>query len=140
MNMSNIVSETRFNRLVLGGWWASVAVLGAVRLWQGDKTMGIVLLASSTFTALLGAALSIDRERSGAEDAPSAEAYRLQKATMLFSLIAITTVVACAFINGAFWWAAFECAALLWILPAVILPLAQAFVRKRIDARTAHVA
>jgi hypothetical protein len=140
MMIPTVLTETRFNRFVLGGWWLAVAVLGGMRLWRGDVQTATVLLVSSTLTALLGVALSIDRERSGGDDAPSAEAYRLQKATMLFSVIAITTVVACAFINGAVWWAALECSALVWILPAVILPLAQAFIRKRMAARAATTA
>jgi hypothetical protein len=127
----DIRAETRFNRLVLGGWWVAVAVLGMLRIWRGDMLEAIVLLVSASLTAALGVGLSIDRERSGDGDAPIAEAMRLQKATMLFSIIAITTVVACAILNGAIWWAALECAALVWILPAVILPLAQAYIRKR---------
>ena len=127
----DIRAETRFNRLVLGGWWVAVAVLGMLRIWRGDMIEAIILLVTASLTAALGVGLSIDRERSGDGDAPIAEAVRLQKATMLFSIIAITTVVGCAFLNGAIWWAVFECAALVWILPAVILPLAQAFIRKR---------
>jgi hypothetical protein len=38
------------------------------------------------------------------------------------------------------WWAALECSALVWILPAVILPLAQASIRKRMAARVATTA
>jgi hypothetical protein len=137
MSTPEIRAETRFNQLVLGGWWAAVAVLGALRLWRGDVIEAIVLLASASLTALLGVALSIDRGRGGADDAPNAEAARLQKSTMLFSVIAIATVIGCAVINGAIWWAALECAALVWILPAVILPLAQAFVARRSRIHTA---
>ena len=32
----DIRAETRFNRLVLGGWWVAVAVLGMLRIWRGD--------------------------------------------------------------------------------------------------------
>jgi hypothetical protein len=99
-----------------------------------------VLFVSSTLTALLGVALSVDRGRhAGAEaaDGQSAETYRLQKATLLFSLIAVTTVVACAIMSGAMWWAAMECSALLWVLPAVVSPLAQAYMRKQHQSRAA---
>jgi hypothetical protein len=124
-------AEARFNRLVLGGWWLAVAVIGGLRLWRGDIYEAIILLSSASLTALLGVALSIDRERGAEIDAPGAEALRLHKATMLFSVIAISTVIGCAMLNGAIWWAAFECAAVVWILPAVIMPLIQAYVRKR---------
>jgi hypothetical protein len=130
MPAPEILAETRFNRMVLGGWWVAVAILGGLRLWRGDFVEAAVLLVSASLTAALGVALSMDRARADADE-PDAEALRLQKATMLFSVIAITTVVACAVINGALWWAAFECAALVWILPAVILPLVQAYIRKR---------
>jgi len=129
-------AETRFNYLVLGSWWASVAVLGGLRLWRGDTDEALILLVSASLTALLGVALAIDRANAAASDAPDEEALRLQKATMLFSVIAIATVLGCAFLNGAIWWAALECAALLWILPAQILPLAQAYLRKRSGARS----
>jgi hypothetical protein len=127
-------AEARFNRLVLGGWWLAVAVIGLLRLLRGDLAVTGVLFASATFTVLLGVALSIDRERGGVDDAPDAEALRLQKAIMLFSVIAISTVVGCAVINHAIWWAAVECAAVIWILPAVILPLVQAYIGRRSEA------
>lgn len=128
-------AESRFNRTVLGGWWSAVSVLGLLRLWRGDYVVAAVLLASATFTALLGLALSKDRERADTGEADDAESLRLQKATVLFSVIAITTVVACAVLKGVLWWAAVECAAVVWILPAAILPLFQAYVRKRLDRR-----
>jgi hypothetical protein len=137
MSIPEIRAETRFNQMVLGGWWGAVAVLGVLRLWRGDVVEAVVLLVSASLTVLLGVALSIDRMRDAGGDAPDAEALRLQKAIMLFSVIAITTVVACAIIKGAIWWAAFECAALVWILPAVILPLAQAYIRRRSSAGAA---
>ena len=140
MGSQTVLAETRFNRFVLGGWWLAVAVLSGLRLLHGDVEMATVLLVSSTRTALLGVALSIDRDRDRADEASNGEAYRLQKAIMLFSLIAITTVIACAFINGVMWWAALECAALVWILPAVILPLAQAYIRRRMNSRTSTAA
>jgi hypothetical protein len=127
-------AETRFNYLVLGSWWAAVAVLGGLRLWRGDANEAIILLVSASLTALLGVALAVDRANDATGDAPDIEALRLQKATMLFSVIAIATVVGCAFLDGAIWWAALECAALLWILPAQILPLAQAYLRRRAGA------
>ena len=135
MSMPDVRAETRFNRLVIGGWWGAVAVIGGVRTWRGDLREAIILLASASFTALLGVALSIDRERAGADDAPDAEALRLHRATMLFSIIVIATVIAVAVIDGAIWWAAVECAAVVWILPAVILPQIQARVSRR--SRTA---
>jgi hypothetical protein len=58
---------------------------------------------------------------------------------MAFSLIAISTVVGCAILNGAIWWVGFECAAVVWILPAVILPLIQAWLRKRSMVGTADL-
>jgi hypothetical protein len=137
MSTSDLRSETRFNQMVLGGWWVAVAVLGGLRLLHGDRMEAILLLASASLTALLGVALSIDRQRHGADEAPHGEAMRLQKATMLFSIIAIATVIGCAVINQAFWWAALECAALVWILPAVIMPLVQAYVAKRSGERPA---
>lgn len=133
MPTAEIQAESRFNRLVLGSWWVAVTALGLLRLWEGDATQAILLLVSATLTALLGVGLSIDRERSPSLEA-NAQALRLQKAAMLFSVIAISTVVACAAINHVMWWAAFECAALIWIFPAVILPLVQAFVRRRGEA------
>ncbi len=136
MTTPELHAETRFNYLVLGSWWAAVAVLGGLRLWRGDRSEAIILLVSSTLTGLLGVALAIDRANSAAGDAPDEEALRLQKATMLFSVIAIATVIGCAFLAGAIWWAALECAALLWILPAQILPLAQAYLRKRAGGRS----
>ena len=131
-------SEARFNRLVLGGWWLAVAVLGFLRLSRGDLTEAKVLYASATFTMLLGVALTIDRERG--RDAPDTETLRLQKSIMLFSVIAISTVIGCAVLNHAIWWAAVECAAVIWILPAVILPLVQAYIGKRSDASQAEAA
>jgi hypothetical protein len=124
-------AENRFNRWVLGSWWIAVALLGGLRLWQGQAMEAIVLLASASLVMLLGVALSIDRARSGEGDTSDLEAARLRKATILFSLIAVATVIGCAAINAAFWWAALECAALIWILPAVILPQIQAYLRKR---------
>lgn len=138
MTTPEMHAETRFNYLVLGSWWAAVAVLGGLRLWRGDRNEAIVLLASSTLTGLLGVALAIDRANGVGGDAPDAESLRLQKATMLFSVIAIATVIGCAYLAGAIWWAALECAALLWILPAQILPLAQAYLRKRASGRSAQ--
>jgi hypothetical protein len=135
MTTPPICAEIRFNRLVLGAWWIAVAALGVLRLWRGDTIEAALLLASASLTALLGVALSIDRARNGDDDAPNAEAAHLQKATMLFSIIAIATVIGCAIINGAIWWIALECAALIWILPAVILPLVQAYVGKHAKAR-----
>src|ERR1700743_150838 len=102
-------AEARLNRLVLGSWWVAVTGLGALRMWDGEKMEAMLLLISATMTALLGVALSIDAERDP-DRAPDAQALRLQKAAMLFSVIAISTVVACASINHVMWWAAFECA------------------------------
>jgi hypothetical protein len=96
-----------------------------------------VLLISGTLAALLGVALSIDRGRDGDDQTQEAEALRLQKATTLFSVIAISTVLGCAIIKGAFWWAAVECAALIWIVPAVIWPLARSYMAKRAGAHPA---
>jgi hypothetical protein len=124
-------TENRFNRWVLGSWWIAVAVLGGLRLWQGQTMEAILLLASASLVMLLGVALSIDRARGGEDDTSEMEASRLRKATILFSLIAVATVIGCAVLNAAFWWAALECAALIWILPAVILPQIQAYLRKR---------
>jgi len=129
--------ETRFNRSVLGGWWLAVSVLGVLRLLQGDRIEAIVLLISATLAALLGVALSIDRARSSGTEAANAEPLRLQKATALFSVIAIVTAIGCAMLKGAFWWAALECAALVWIVPAAMLPLARAYMLKRAAARAA---
>ena len=136
MTTPEMRAETRFNYVVLGSWWAAVAVLGGLRLWRGDINEALILLVSASLTALLGVALAIDRANSAGADGPDEEALRLQKATMLFSVIAIATVVGCAFLNGAIWWAALECAALMWILPAQILPLAQAYLRKRAGRRS----
>ena len=72
--------------------------------------------------------MSIDRQRS--VDPVASEGARLQKSTALFSLIAITTVIACAILNRAYLWAVIECAALIWIFPAVIAPLVKAWWRK----------
>ncbi|HXQ11852.1 MAG TPA: hypothetical protein VN805_12725 [Caulobacteraceae bacterium] len=127
---SNVQSDARFYRLVLGGWWFAVSLLGVLRLTQGDRFQAIVLLISGTLTLLLGVALSIDRAREGGEQTQEVEALRLQKATTLFSVIAISTVLGCAILNGALWWAAVECAALVWIVPAVIWPLARARMAK----------
>ena len=129
-------SEARFNRLVLGGWWLAVAILGLLRLSRGDLAEAEVLFLSATFTMLLGVALTIDCERAG--DAPDAQALRLQKSIMLFSVIAISTVIGCAVLNHVLWWAAVECAAVIWILPAVILPLAQAYIGKRSETSQAE--
>jgi hypothetical protein len=128
---SNVQSDVRFYRLVLGGWWLAVSLLGVLRLTQGDRFQAIILLVSGTLAALLGVALSIDRARNRGDETQEAEAIRLQKATMLFSVIAISTVVGCAILNGTLWWAALECAALIWIVPAVIWPLARAYMAKR---------
>jgi hypothetical protein len=131
---TNKKSDARFYRLVLGSWWLAVSLLGLLRLTQGDRFQAIVLLLSGTLTALLGVALSIDRSRRTAADDESDEGLRLQKATTLFSVIAIATVVGCAILNGAFDWAIVECAALAWIVPAAILPLVKAHMRKRASA------
>ena len=61
MAIFGLQAETRFNRLVLGGWWLAVSVLGVLRLMHGDRLEAIVLLISAALTALLGVALSIDR-------------------------------------------------------------------------------
>ena len=137
MSTQDLRAETRFNRTVLGGWWSAVAVIGVLRLWRGDLTVAIVLFVSASLTAALGFALSKDRERAGESDAPDAKALRLQKATVLFSVIAITTVIACAILNRVLWWAAFECAAVVWILLASILPLVQAYIRRRSESASA---
>jgi hypothetical protein len=134
---SNAQSEVRFYRLVLGGWWLAVSLLGVLRLTQEDRFQAIVLLISGTLTALLGVALSIDRARDGADETGEAVSLRLQKATTLFSVIAISTVLGCAILNGALLWAAVECAALIWIVPAVIWPLARSYTAKRAGARPA---
>jgi hypothetical protein len=127
MSNSNAPAEVRFNRVVLGGWWGAVSVLGVLRWLHGDKLQSSVLMISASLTAALGLALAIDRERAGDDDTE----FHLNKGATLFSVIAITTVVACAVLNGAIWWGALEVAALLWILPAVILPLAKASLAKR---------
>ena len=129
MPADNLQAETRFNRMVLGSWWITVAALGALRMWQGETFEAILLLASASFTALLGVGLSIDRQRS--TDREASEGARLQKSAALFSLIAITTVVACAIVNRAYLWAVIECMALVWIFPAVIAPQVMAWWRKR---------
>ncbi len=134
---SNARSDVRFYRLVLGGWWFAVSLLGVLRLTQGDRFQAIVLLISGTLAALLGVALSIDRARDGDDQTQEIEAMRLHKATTLFSVIAISTVLGCAILNGALWWAAVECAALVWIVPAVIWPLARAYMAKRADSHPA---
>jgi len=128
---SNVQSDVRFYRLVLGGWWVAVTLLGVLRLTQGERFQAIVLLISGALAALLGVGLSIDRARAIDDETQEAEAIRLQKATMLFSVIAISTVVGCAILNGSLWWVAVECAALIWIVPAVIWPLARAYMVKR---------
>jgi hypothetical protein len=40
-------------------------------------------------------------------------------------------VIGCAILNRAMWWGALEVAALIWIVPAAILPQFQAFLRRR---------
>jgi hypothetical protein len=137
MTAPNVQAEIRFYRLVLGGWWIAVSLLGALRFTQGERFQGLVLLLSGALTALLGVALSIDRAHGDGDPTQDNEAVRLQKATTLFSVIAISTVVGCAIISGALWWAAVECAALIWIVPAVIWPLARAYMLRRANARTA---
>jgi hypothetical protein len=137
MTAPNVQSEIRFYRLVLGGWWLAVSLLGVLRLTEGGRFQAIILLLSGTLTALLGVGLSIDRARDGGEESDGGEAMRLQKATTLFSVIAISTVVGCAILSGSLWWAAVECAALIWIVPAVIWPLAHAYMDKRAKAPAA---
>jgi hypothetical protein len=137
MTNLRIDAETRFYGLVLGSWWLAVSVLSVLRLAHGDRFEGVLLILSASLTALLGVALWIDRARDVSAGAAKTEVVRLQSATALFSVIAISTVIGCAVIKGALWWAAVECAALVWIVPAVIFPLAQAYMAKRALAHTA---
>ena len=131
MTIFGLQAETRFNRLVLGGWWLAVSVLGVLRLMHGDRLEAVVLLISAALTALLGVALSIDRARDSEAAAANAEPIRLQKATALFAVISIATVIGCAVLNGSILSVALECAALVWIVPAAILPLVQAHTARR---------
>jgi hypothetical protein len=129
MSITENIPETRFTRLVLGAWWIAVGVLGVVRLTQGDVIEALVLMLSASLTAALGLALSIDRARNIGEGIDD-QAIRLNKGTLFFTVIAITTVVACSLLNGQIWWAALEIAAMIWILPAVVLPLAGDYVQR----------
>ncbi len=129
------ILQARFNLVVLGGWWLTLGALGGLRLWHGDGLDAIMLLASAMLTALLAVGLSIDNARSDPDDGPDAEVGRLRKATLLFSIIAIATVIGYAAIHRAFAWAALECGALVWVLPAFAFPMARGFLRSRAHAR-----
>ena len=49
----------------------------------------------------------------------------------------MATVIGCAFTKGALFWGVMEIASLLWILPALILPLAKSFLQRRTAMKAA---